>query len=126
MRSVAVVVRVVLGGVMVAAGIGKLSNRSWPAQARALGAPAIAVPVVAPLELALGAALVVGVFPRLAGTAVAALLAAFTVLLAVRLREGLHPPCACFGGRRPRPIDGWSVARNGLLIAAALVPAIGG
>ena len=109
---------------MLAAGIGKLSNRAWPSQARALGAPVRLIPLVAPVELALSAARVVGIVPRVAATATAALLALFTVLLVVRLRAGVHPPCACFGGRRPRPIDHWSVIRNVVLIAAAVSVAV--
>ncbi len=113
-------IRVVLGLVMLAAGVGKLSNRAWPSQARALGAPVRLIPLVAPVELALGAALVAGITPRVAAAATAAVLAVFTGLLVVRLQQGVRPPCACFGGRRPRPIDHWSVVRNGALIAAAV------
>ncbi len=112
--------RAALGLIMLAAGIGKLSNRSWPSQARALGAPVRLIPLVAPVELVLGAALVVGIVPRVTAAVTAALLALFTVLLVVRLREGVRPPCACFGGRRPRPIDHWSVIRNLILMSAAV------
>ena len=111
---------------MLAAGIGKLSNRAWPSQARTLGAPTHLIPLVAPVELALGAALVTAIVPRAAASASVALLTTFTALLVARLREGVHPPCACFGGRRPRPIDHWSVIRNGVLIAAALGVVTGG
>ncbi len=118
--SVVDVIRVVLGLVMLAAGIGKLANRSWPDQARLLGAPLPLIPFVAPLEVVLGAALVAGIAVRVTAGATAGLLAMFTMLLVLRLRQGAHPSCACFGGRRPRPIDGWSVVRNLVLIAGAL------
>jgi uncharacterized membrane protein YphA (DoxX/SURF4 family) len=114
------VIRVALGIVMLAAAVGKLSNRAWPSQARALGAPIRLIPLVAPVELALGAALVTGIVPRVAAGATGVLLALFTALLVVRLQQGRRPPCACFGGRRPRPIDHWSVIRNVVLVAAAV------
>lgn len=114
------VIRVALGVIMLAAATGKLSNRAWPSQARALGAPNLLIPLVAPVELALGAALVTGIVPRVAAAAMATLLVLFTGLIVRRLQQGVHPPCACFGGRHPRPIDRWSVIRNGLLIAAAI------
>ncbi len=124
--SVGTVIRIALGAVMLVAGIGKLANRTWPEQARVLGAPRRLVPLVAPLELGLGAALVAGLAPGAIGAATAAMLGAFTVVLVARLREGVHPPCACFGGRRPRPIDRWSVVRNLALIAAAVGVAVAG
>jgi hypothetical protein len=95
----------------------------WAAQAEALAAPGIAVPVVPWLEVALGALLVSGVYRTAVALAVAALLTAFTVLLTVRLVEGRRPPCACFGGLSTRPVGPGSVVRNVVLIALALIAA---
>ena len=96
----------------------------WAAQAGALGAPAMAAPVVPWVERGLGALLIAGVARRVVALAAAAVLAAFTVLLVVRLAQGRRPPCACFGRRSTHPIGLGSVARNLVLIALALVAAL--
>ncbi len=114
---------VVLGLLLVAAGGGKLASPTWPRQAAELGAPALAAPVVPWIELALGAALLVGVWLRPAAIAAGVLLLAFTALVAVRLKQGRRPPCACFGGRSTRPIGAWTVLRNLSMLALAVVAA---
>ena len=115
---------VVLGLAMLAAGAAKLASRTWPADARGLGAPAWTVPLVPWVELSLGALLVVGVVRPLVAIATAVLLAAFTALLSARLARGERPPCACFGRLSTRPISWWSVARNLVLIALAVTIAV--
>ena len=111
---------VVLGLAMLAAGAAKLASRTWPADARGIGAPAWTVPLVPWVELSLGALLVVDVLRPLVAIATAELLAAFTALLSVRLTRGERPPCACFGRLSTRPISWWSVVRNLVLIALAV------
>jgi uncharacterized membrane protein YphA (DoxX/SURF4 family) len=49
------------------------------------------------------------------------LLAAFSVLLVLRLRDGDEVPCKCFGSTRTRPIAWTDLARNGVLATLALV-----
>ena len=115
---------VVLGLAMLAAGAAKLASRTWPADARGLGAPAWTIPLVPWVELSLGALLVVGVVRPLVAIATAVLLAAFTALLSARLARGERPPCACFGRLSTRPISWWSVARNLVLIALAVAIAV--
>jgi Methylamine utilisation protein MauE len=119
------VASVILGVAFLAAGGGKLASKAWPRQARELGAPSWAIPVLPWAELALGALLVMQIGRVVVASLAAALLAAFTALLVVRLAQGRHPPCACFGGRSARPIDGWSLVRNVVLIALAIVAALG-
>jgi uncharacterized membrane protein YphA (DoxX/SURF4 family) len=120
----AVVAGVVLGAVLLLSGAAKLAaGPRWAAQAAALGSPAIAVPVVPWVEVALGSLLVTGVWRPVVAVVSAALLAAFTVLLVVRLVQGRRPPCACFGAWSTRPVGYGSVARNLVLIALALLAA---
>jgi len=120
----AVVAAVVLGAVLLLSGAAKLAaGPRWAAQAAALGAPAIAVPVLPWVEVGLGALLVTGVWRPVVAVAAAALLGAFTVLLVVRLAQGRRPPCACFGAWSTRPVGFGSVARNVVLIALALLAA---
>jgi len=121
---VAVVAAVVLGAVLLLSGAAKLAaGPRWAAQASALGSPAIAVPVVPWLEVALGALLITGVWRPAVALAAAAMLAVFTALLVVRLAQGRRPPCACFGAWSTRPVGPGSVARNVVLIALALLAA---
>ena len=115
---------VVLGVAMLAAGAAKLASRRWPADARGLGTPTWAVPLVPWVELVLGALLVVGVLRPLVAIVTALLLVAFTVLLCARLARGERPPCACFGRLSTRPISWWSVARNLALIGLAVAVAV--
>ena len=120
----AVVAAVVLGAVLLLSGAAKLAaGPRWAAQASALGSPAIAVPVVPWLEVALGALLITGVWRPAVALAAAAMLAVFTALLVVRLAQGRRPPCACFGAWSTRPVGPGSVARNVVLIALALLAA---
>lgn len=107
-----------------AAGAKALRPSRTAADFRALGLPnpqllAVAVPA---LELVV-AALLVGV-PWLGGVAALALLAAFSVILGERLREGATAPCGCFGSNSDQPISGVELLRNallGLLAVAAVV-----
>jgi uncharacterized membrane protein YphA (DoxX/SURF4 family) len=107
-----------VGIVLVAAGVAKLTSRGWPGQADALGAPSWAIRVTPFVEIAIGAALVAGV--DYAAVAAIVLLVAFTLLLVRALERGVKAPCACFGALRTRPVTWWSVARNVALIALAI------
>ena len=120
----AVAAGIVVGVVLLLSGAAKVAaGPRWAAQAEALAAPAIAVPVVPWLEVALGALLVSGVYRTVVALAAAALLTVFTVLLVARLVEGRRPPCACFGALSTRPVGPGSVVRNVVLIALALIAA---
>jgi uncharacterized membrane protein YphA (DoxX/SURF4 family) len=115
---------VAVGVVLLASGAAKVVSPSWPAQAAALGVGQALARIVPPLEVALGALLVAGVAPTLAGACAAALLTLFTVFLVVHLRRGDRVPCACFGVWSSRPVGPWSVVRNVVLVALAVVAAV--
>ena len=122
---VSLVASVVLGAAFVVAGASKLAaGPVWPEQARGLGAPSWAIPVVPWFELVLGAALVARVAPRPLALVALGLLVAFTILLAARLREGRHPPCACFGAWSARPLGPGHLVRNAGLIVLAVLAAL--
>jgi hypothetical protein len=53
------------------------------------------------------------------------MLAAFTVLLIVRLKQGRRPPCACFGALSTKPIGWGNVVRNVVFLGLAAVVALG-
>ena len=126
MDTVAVVASVAVGVAFLVAGGSKLAAReSWPSQARGLGAPGWAIPVTPWFELGLGAVLIVQLARRPAAAVALAVLCAFTTLLVLRLREGVRPPCACFGAWSAKPLGPGHLARNGALIVVAAVALVG-
>jgi uncharacterized membrane protein YphA (DoxX/SURF4 family) len=122
LSSLAVVASVLLGLAFVVAGGSKLSaGPAWPDQARGLGAPSFVIPVVPWFEIGLGAILIVQLAPVPAGILALVTLVVFTGLIARRLAQGQHPPCACFGAWSAKPLGPGHLVRNGVLIALALV-----
>lgn len=116
-----------VGAVFVFAGASKFSlGPIWNEQARNLGVPRIAIPLVrfVPwLEIAIGLGLIARVVSGAVIIAALVLLVAFTTLIVWQLLHSRRPPCACFGRRSARPI-GWSnVTRNLALIAVLLLVA---
>ena len=119
---VGVVAAILLGAAFVLAGASKLAaGPAWPVQAAGLGAPAWSVRPLPWIELALGAVLIGGPVRRITGAIALALLLAFSWLVLRRLREGRHPPCACFGAWSARPLGAGHLARNAGLVVLALV-----
>ncbi len=115
----------VTGAVLVLSGMTKLvRRREWVQQATTFGAPAIVVPMVPYVELAVGALVATQLADPWPSWAAVALLAAFTAAIVTNLARGRHPPCACFGSLTPGPISWVDVALNMLLIAVALTAAL--
>ncbi len=122
MSTVAVVASVALGLAFLVAGGSKLAaGDAWPAQAHGLGAPAIAIPTLPWIELAIGAALVFRLVPPWPAVAALALLVAFSALIGRRLAQGERPPCACFGAWSAKPIGPTHLLRNAGLAVLGLV-----
>lgn len=118
---------VLLGIAFLVAGGSKLAaGDAWPEQARGIGAPGPVVPILPWFELALGAVLVVQLAPVVAAVVALAVLTAFTVLIVLRLAQGRHPPCACFGAWSASPLGWGHVARNAALGALAVVTVVAG
>lgn len=115
--------RIAVGVVLLVAGVAKLCQPSWPATARAFGAPARLVPVLPWAEVVLGALLTSGVGLPWTSLAAAAALAGFTVLVAARVRRGDAVPCGCFGETSPAPVGRDTVLRNLLLVILAVTAA---
>ena len=112
---------VVLGIVLLVAGIAKRADRRWPQDAAALGTPPWAIPVLPWFEILLGAVLVSGLARPAAAALAGLVLLAFTGLLVLNLARGRRPPCACFGASSRRPIGPGSVVRNLVLLALAVI-----
>jgi hypothetical protein len=73
------------------------------------------------LEVVVGGLLIVRVVPVVAAYAGLVMLVVFTIALVRVLATGQRPPCMCFGAVRARPVSWMNVARNVVLIAAAIV-----
>jgi len=119
---IALTASIVVGVVFLVAGASKIAaGAEWPMQARGLGAPAITIPLVPWVEIAIGAVLVVQVARQPAALAATAMLVVFTVLILMQLAQGQHPPCACFGAWSAKPLGAGHVARNVALIALSVL-----
>ncbi len=123
----------VVGAVLLVGGVAKLGrDRATRRAMDDLEVPrplrltlvARAVPVTE-LVLAVGVFVLPGPWHRVAGGLAAALLLIFAVLLARVVRAGRNVGCACFGALGSGRVTAYSVARNGVLAAAAAVFAAG-
>lgn len=123
--------RVVLGGLLLLAGVAKLADRAgfrdaiteYAVVPRALEQPfAAALPWA---ETTLGALLLLGVGTTVAAALAVPLLGSFAGAIAINLARGRHIDCHCFGAVQSERI-GWPVlVRAALLVVAALVVALG-
>ena len=112
----------VVGFAFVVAGASKIAaGDRWPTTAREMGAPAITIPIVPWVELAVGASLLAQVVVPIPAMAALVLLVAFTALIIVRLSGDDRPSCACFGAWSAEPIGRIHVIRNAVLMALAVV-----
>ena len=108
-----------VGIVLLAAGVAKLTSRGWPGQADSLGAPSWAIRLTPFVEIVIGAALVAGV--DYAAVAAIALLVAFTVLFGSRASPRGEGPFARASARCGRGRSrGGRLSRNVALIALAI------
>jgi uncharacterized membrane protein YphA (DoxX/SURF4 family) len=82
-------------------------------------AGAVAVARVLPwVELALGIALIAGLWPRLVTSAATGLLGVFFAVMVRAFRQGQEISCGCFG--MGEPISGRTLLRDGALLALSL------
>jgi len=121
MAAVGLVASILLGFVFLVSGASKIAaGPAWPEQARGLGAPSFVVPLLPWFEIVLGAVLVMQVVPVLAAVTALGVLVLFTALIARRLAQGQHPPCACFGTLSTKPLGRGHVIRNVGFMALAV------
>ena len=81
------------------------------------------MPLIAPVEIVLGASLAAGVAEPWPTWLALGLLAAFTVALLRVLRRPIaeRPACACFGRWSAKPVGAGSLLRNAVLAGLAVV-----
>lgn len=128
LRSWAVVLaRLVLGGLFLYAGVMKgLDVRQFADDiANYHIVPAALVPLCAAtlpgIELAVGAALLLGLWTRGAALVVAAMMAVFLSALLSTFARGIDLTCGCFGGSGGAPADELTVVRDVVLLSSALL-----
>lgn len=116
---------VLLGGVMSIAGASKVTmGKRWPIEADSMRAPRAVVPFLPWIEIVSGALLIAQWQSRIVAIIVAGLLVSFSALIAWNLAQGHRPHCACLGAWSTRPLGWRHLARNGVLIALAVVVVI--
>lgn len=119
--------RFVLGVIFIVAGalkIGHAADLAAAITAYKLGVPAqlVAVAAVAlpPLEILLGIYLVAGLWLKVTSSVAVMLLTLFTLAVASAVARGLSAPCGCFGPGDSQPATWWTVARDAVMLAAAV------
>jgi hypothetical protein len=120
--AVALAARVVLAIVLAGAAVAKLRARAATRAATVAligaryGGPIAAVLPFVELVLAI---LLVAWWSNVPGVLAAALLIAFTCVLVRAQQRRL--PCPCFGNTTAEPVGGFSIIRNGVLLAYAVI-----
>lgn len=123
--------RLVLAGVLLAAGAAKRRDRqrfqatlvAFGSPARVAGPLAVAVPIA---EILVGAGLFVDSIASWAALAALTLLVVFTAAIAVNLLRGRRPVCPCFGELSSAPIGAGTLLRNAIFVALAIGAALPG
>ena len=132
MELVALIARVALAATFTISAVAKIRDTDGARQAvRDFGVPSGVAPLVAtslaPLELASALLLLTTDVGVTAGGLLAlGLLTAFTVGIVTNLLRGKRVDCHCFGAMSTKPLSWWSVVRNGVLMALAVVVLAGG
>lgn len=125
MTVLGITARVVIGAVLIVAGISKLRTRTWGMLALESGTPRLVVITLPAVECLLGVALVLQLgLPWLPWFAVG-LFVAFAGVVIQRVWSGSKAGCNCFGSKRSQePADRMTVLRNLVLLVVALAGAL--
>jgi uncharacterized membrane protein YphA (DoxX/SURF4 family) len=123
--SLALLLRLALGGTFVLAGCTKLIQprffRDFVGQFVRRDSLVRTLPAVVGLgEIVLGTVMIAGIRTRLVATLTIVVLLGFSAILLVSLHQGRSTSCGCFGSLDERPISGTTLVRNALLGAAGL------
>lgn len=124
MDNVLLVIRLILAGVFIVAGVGKLADLRGSVQAmRDFGIPeklakpfGYALPIV---EIVVAFALFPNVTVRLGAAGAMLLLLAFIVGISINMARGSAPDCHCFGQIHSEPAGWRTLIRNSALAAMA-------
>jgi uncharacterized membrane protein YphA (DoxX/SURF4 family) len=124
-HTVGVIAAVATSAVLLLSGVAKMASPGeWREQSAESGVPWYLARPLPYVEVVLGAMLLVQWQRHLVAWCAVGLFTLFTTLILVRLAQGRHPPCACFGAWSERPIGTGHVVRNLVLIAVAVTAAV--
>src|SRR3954454_4633622 len=131
MGTASLAVRLVLAGVFLVAGVGKLTDlpgfretlRAFGATERLVPIGAVALPIA---ELATAAALLVQPLAIWGAAAALLLLVAFTGAIVNALARGDAPDCGCFGALHSAPVGRRQLVRNAVLASLAVFVVVEG
>ena len=127
MDTVGLVAGILLGLVLIAAGVLKLiEGPAWLKQAADMDVSRPLAMIVPYVEIVLGVLVAVQLFAPWPAVAALLLLVTFTVVIVRRILDGSRPPCACFGSRSKRPLGAYHVIRNLVFLALAVVAVVWG
>ncbi|REJ78987.1 MAG: DoxX family membrane protein [Acidobacteria bacterium] len=131
MEVILLLLRLLLSGVFLIAGIGKLLDRQG--SEKALAEFDVPSPLVSPLaavlpwiELLVAFFLLFGSFAWPAAIVATVLLALFTAGMLLQIARGRAPDCHCFGQIHSEPVGVKSLIRNAALLAVAILILIAG
>jgi len=123
--SFGAIAAVLVALVFLLSGITKVARPSlWRSEAAGMGVHRFLVPFVPWVEVVIGALLVAQVQRHIVAWFAGGLLVAFTAIIALRLSQGSHPPCACFGALSAKPIASGNLVRNAVFVAVAVAAAL--
>ena len=123
--------RLFVGGVFVVSGVAKWVDKAGTEASMSryrflpVGSGKLIANVFPMLELAVGLALVLGLFTTGAALGAVALLAVFTGLIIDDLARGQNQSCHCFGRLSDEKLTPMAVVRNLVLMALSLLVAFG-
>jgi uncharacterized membrane protein YphA (DoxX/SURF4 family) len=129
-NAVVLVLRLVVGAILIAAGVSKAGHAAeFAAQIAAfrLVPEAVIAPMAVELpyiEIIVGVLLIAGAFTRLAAWVAVLLLATFDVAIASAVVRGMSVSCGCFGPN-DKTVTTWAeVARDAVFVLLALAVAL--
>jgi hypothetical protein len=119
--AIGILARIAVGFVLLIAGVSKLRTRTWGLLALESGTPRPVVITLPAVEVLLGAAMVLQLFPAWLPWVGVVLFGAFLVVVVRRFVTGSEAGCNCFGSKRSQePVDALTIVRNVVLIVVAV------
>src|SRR5437763_2847506 len=118
------VVRIVLGVTFLMSGIAKLASGEWTAVAQRFGTPQWLTPLLPPIEIILGALLVVQIGGPWVPLITLFMLLVFTAAITVHVLRKDEVPCGCFGESTAKSVSPATIARNVALCALTIVAVV--
>ncbi len=122
---VPLIARVVVGVVLLVAGMMKIRSQRWSILALEMGTPRAVIVALPTVELFVGLALVTQVAQPYAAGAATALFFLFALVVTRQYLSGSELPCNCFGADGGKAVRLTTIARNLALLVLAVIGTVG-